>query len=99
MLTTMTHVTLEDGKEPEWDQAMAERLEAARARPGWVHGQVLIPLDRPNDRVILGTWSTRADWEAWHEDETFKATRQRIDGLEAAPRQQSWHEVTMSSER
>ncbi len=62
MMTIVTHVTLKEGAEPEWDAAMRERLESARARPGWVGSQLLMPLDALNKRVIVGTWETRAEW-------------------------------------
>ena len=92
-MTIVTHVTLKEGSEPEWDAAMRERLEAARGRPGWVGGQLLIPLQAMNKRVIVGTWQTRADWEAWHQDPAFAQTRQRLDGLEQGQAENWWHEV------
>lgn len=92
-MTIVTHVTVRQGAEPEWDTVMRERLETAKGRPGWVGGQLLIPLDGLNKRLIIGTWQTRSDWEAWHEDEAFKQTRKRLEGLEAGPGQEGWHEV------
>jgi heme-degrading monooxygenase HmoA len=53
---------------------MRERLEAARKPPGWVGAQLLMPLDGLSNRIIVGTWQTRADWEAWHVDEAFAET-------------------------
>jgi heme-degrading monooxygenase HmoA len=93
MMTIVTQVTLKEGAEPEWDAAMRERLLAARHQPGWIGGQLLIPLDRLNRRMIIGTWQTRADWEVWHTDATFAETRRRLEGLEDGPSEQWWHEV------
>lgn len=93
MMTIVSHVKLKEGSEPEWDAAMRERLAAARERQGWVGGQIMMPLDKLNERMIIGTWQTRADWEAWHNDRAFAETRKRLDGLEAGPPQQWWHEV------
>ena len=92
-MTIVTHVTLREGSEPEWDAAMRDRLAAAADKPGWVGGQLLMPLDRLNRRVIVGTWQTRADWEAWHQDPAFAETRQRLEGLEQGPAENWWHEV------
>ncbi|MGH7391301.1 MAG: antibiotic biosynthesis monooxygenase family protein [Candidatus Rokuibacteriota bacterium] len=92
-MTIVTYVTLKEGAEPHWDTAMRERLTAARDQPGWIGGQLLTPLDELNKRVIVGNWLTRAAWEAWHTDPAFKGTRARLEGLEAAPSQHSWHEV------
>ena len=93
MMTIVTHVSLRQGTEPEWDAAMRERLAAAASRPGWIGGQLLMPLDRLNRRVIVGTWQTRADWEAWHQDPAFEQTRQRMEGLEDGTPENWWHEV------
>jgi hypothetical protein len=50
---------------------MRERLSAARERPGWIGGQLLIALDGHNQRTVIGTWAGRADRETRHEDSTF----------------------------
>jgi heme-degrading monooxygenase HmoA len=95
MMTIVTHVALKPGSEPEWDTAMRERLSAAADKPGWIGGQLLMPLDsdKMNRRVIVGTWQTRAEWEAWHGDPAFAETRRRLDGLEEGEAEHWWHEV------
>lgn len=92
-MTIVTHVTLRENAGPEWDATMRDRMAAAADQPGWVGGQLLIPLDAENQRVIVGTWDNRADWEAWHQDPDFAATRLQLDELEAAPSEHRWHEV------
>jgi heme-degrading monooxygenase HmoA len=72
---------------------MRDRLSAARGRPGWIGGQLAIPLDGHNKRAVIGTWESRADWEAWHEDETFAETRKRMDGLQEGRSDMVWYEV------
>ncbi|HYE92953.1 MAG TPA: antibiotic biosynthesis monooxygenase family protein [Terriglobales bacterium] len=93
MMTIVTRVTLKEGAEPAWDTAMRERLSAVRDQAGWIGGQLMIPLDKLNQRVIVGTWQTRAAWEAWHNDPAFAATRRQLEGLEAGPGEHWWHEV------
>ncbi len=93
MMTVLTYVSLREGAEPEWDAAMRERLAAVRDQPGWIGGQLLIPLDGLNKRVIIGTWETRAHWEAWHNDPAFAQTRARLEGLQAEREQTRWFEV------
>lgn len=96
MMTVITHVVLSQGSEPEWDAAMRERLEAARDEPGWISGQLLIPLERLDQRVIVGTWETRADWERWHESEEFVATRERLNKLEVTEQDSTWYEAILN---
>jgi heme-degrading monooxygenase HmoA len=94
-MTIVTHVHLKEGVEREWDAAMRARLSAAKKRPGWVGGQLLRQSDKADRRVIVGTWRTRADWEAWHHDRQFAATRGRLGGLESGPAEHWWHEVVV----
>ena len=95
MMTIVTHVHLRQGTGPDWDAAMRTRLSAASKASGWIGGQLLRPADKPGRRVIVGTWRTRADWEAWHHDPKFTETRQRLDGLESAPSEHWWHDVML----
>jgi heme-degrading monooxygenase HmoA len=93
MMTIVTRVTLKEGAEPTWDGIMQGRLEAARDQPGWIGAQILIPVDALDQRVIVGCWESRADWEAWHDDAAFRETRRRLDGLEAHSAEMEWYEV------
>ena len=93
MMTVITQVTLGAGNESEWDEAMRERLDAAHGAQGWIGGQLLVPVDGPNRRVIVGTWESRGDWEAWHDDEAFLETRKRMEGLQQGPDEMEWFEV------
>ena len=95
MMTIVTHVHLKQGAGDDWDAVMRTRLSAARKASGWVGGQLLRPADKPDRRVIVGTWWTRADWEAWHHDSQFTETRERLEGLERAPAEYWWHDVVL----
>jgi heme-degrading monooxygenase HmoA len=81
MMTIITHIHLKEGAGREWDAAMRARLSGAKKRPGWVGGQLLRQSDKPDRRVIVGTWKTRADWEAWHHDRHVK----RYEGTPLRP--------------
>lgn len=93
MVTVVTDVTLKEGMEPEWDAVMRERIESAKGRPGWIGGQIAMPFDALNKRVIIGSWQTRADWEAWHADEAFQKTREKLEGMQTEPDRTIWHEI------
>ena len=93
MMTVITRAALTSGAETEWDETMRERLKAAHGQAGWVGGQLLVSVDEPNRRVIVGTWQSRADWEAWHDDPAFKDTRERMEGLQQGPDEMEWFEV------
>jgi len=99
MMTIVTHVRIKAGQEPVWDAAMRERIEAAKQQPGFVSVQLCIPVDAMNERVIIGTWATRADWEAWHANEAFQQTRTQLEEPNAKTRREWWHEVVLSEHR
>ena len=93
MMTVITETTLEPGQEAEWDQAFEEGLAAARQQPGWVGVQLLIPVDAPNTRVVVGTWQDRAAWEAWHQTDTFRQTRPRMNEADRPHGHARWFQV------
>lgn len=99
MMTVITRVTLEQGTEPDWDAAMKDRMGTAESVEGWVAGQILIPLEALNERVIVGVWETRAAWEAWHNDPTFRETRERLSRIGADEGDTTWHEAVYDVRR
>lgn len=99
MMTIVSHVQVKEGQEGAWDDVVRERIAAARRQPGFVAVQVAIPLDAPNERVIIGTWQSRADWEAWHGHERFQETRSRLEAVDETTASEAWHEVVVEEHR
>jgi heme-degrading monooxygenase HmoA len=95
MKTIVTHAHLKEGAARDWDAIMRRRLSAAKQQPGWIGGQLLRPADKPDRRVIVGTWKSREDWEGWHHDPQFTETRRQLDALESVPCEHWWHEVVL----
>jgi heme-degrading monooxygenase HmoA len=98
-MTIVTQVVLRENGAEQWDAAMRARVDSAKDRPGWVAVQLLVPEGEPRRRAIVGTWESREDWAAWHDDETFRETRQQLDGLQAGPADTTWYEVTAGLHR
>lgn len=93
MMTVMTTTRLRPGGEADWDAAMRERFDSARGRAGWVSGQLLTPEDQGSTRTIVGTWRSREDWAAWHDDPAFLEQRSTLERLEAEPSRTQWFVV------
>lgn len=93
MLTVITETTVEPGREADWDAAYHERAADARKQPGWVDLHLLVPLDDPGQRVVVGTWEDREAWEQWHTTETFQRTRERLDAATAVHGDDRWFGV------
>lgn len=92
-MIVITRVTLDEGTGPDWDAAMRDRMETAESVDGWLSGQILMPLEGLNERLIVGAWRSRAAWEAWHNDPTFQQTRDRLAELGSPEGETAWHEV------
>ena len=99
MVTIDTHIKIKPGDEAEWDAAFRERARAAREQPGFVSVQLCAPADARNERVIIGTWESRADWEAWHGNETFLETRRRLEDVDDTAQREWWHDVVLEERR
>jgi heme-degrading monooxygenase HmoA len=99
MMTVVTHVRIKKGQEPAWDEAFRERAGAAREQPGFVAVQLGIPVDAINERVIIGTWESRADWEAWHNAQPFLETRRKLEEVDEKRERTWWHEVVLEERR
>lgn len=93
MMTVITTMRVPAGSEEDWDSLIRQRFESAHDRPGWVSGQLLTPADSAETRVIVGTWRSRDDWEAWHNDPAFLEQRQRLEGIDAQQEPPTWYEV------
>ena len=99
MVTIVTHLRIKEGQEPAWDAAFRERIEAAKEQPGFIGVQLCIPIDAMSERVIIGTWESRADWEAWHDADAFRQTREQMEEADTKRRKEWWHEVVLEEHR
>ena len=95
MMTIVTHLKLKPGEESDWDAAFRERIAAVGDQPGWIGVQLCTPVSATNERVVIGTWESQADWEAWHAEAPFAKTRSEMEGTESGDRQEWWHEVVL----
>ena len=43
--------------------------------------------------MIVGTWSSREDWESWHSDPAFLERRETLEQYEAEPSRTAWFQV------
>lgn len=99
MVTIVSRVRIRAGEEQAWEEAFRERAAAAREQPGFVSVQLAIPADAPTERVVIGTWESRDDWEAWHGHEAFAETRRQLEEVDDEKEQDRWHEVVVHERR
>jgi heme-degrading monooxygenase HmoA len=93
MMTVISTMEMQSGATAEWERLIQERFQSAHRREGWVSGQLLVSEDTPDIRVIVGTWRSKEDWQAWHEDPEFLESRGRLDALQPSGHAPVWYEV------
>jgi heme-degrading monooxygenase HmoA len=93
MMTVMTETTVRAGRERDWDGAYRERAADAPRQDGWIDLHLLIPVDAPRHRVVVGTWRDREAWLRWHDTETFRRTRDDLDGATEVHGEDRWFDV------
>jgi heme-degrading monooxygenase HmoA len=99
MMTVVTRVRLRMGEEPAWDAAFRQRIADVREQQGWIGVQLGIPVDAPDERVVIGTWANRAEWEAWHATPAFQDTRAAMEAAEDGDHSETWYEVVLDEHR
>ena len=99
MVTVVTRVRIKDGRDPEWDDVFAKRVEAARDQHGFEFVQLCRPNGAPSDRVIVGTWKNYDDWKSWHDDPAFLETRQDLEEIDQESEASQWFEVVVEERR
>jgi heme oxygenase (mycobilin-producing) len=58
------------------------RLRAlAQAQRGYVSGETLMNSEDPEEYLVISTWETEDDWNAWFNDEKRAGLQREVDAL------------------
>jgi heme-degrading monooxygenase HmoA len=95
MVTVVTRVRLNAGREAEWDEVFAKRVRAAREQKGFEFVQLCQPEAEPSERVIVGCWHSHDEWNSWHEDPAFLGTRAELEESSEESGESRWYEVVV----
>ncbi len=99
MKTVITRIKVQQGQETAWDDAFRSRVEAAKKQEGFVAAHVCVPVEAPDERLVIGTWETETAWRAWHDDDAFRATRRRLEQIDEESGTPRWHDVLLDEHR
>lgn len=64
---------------------LMELRSVVTLRPGYISGQTLVNADHPNKIVVVGTWSSRKQWEEWQQGQERKEFSNKVAGLLESP--------------
>lgn len=81
------------GMEEELRDAEREVRKEATHNPGYISGETLIDLTDSRHNLVISTWRSQAEWEAWHESEERRASMARIDSMLEMPEQVKVFEI------
>ncbi len=51
------------------------------SQPGYISGETLRRKDKPEECMVISTWSTAEDWEKWYQNEKRMTIQNEIDML------------------
>ena len=65
MIRVLIERHLQEGAERALHLAMREMRQEAMPWPGYISGETLRDAANPRRYIIVSTWRSRADWDAW----------------------------------
>ena len=60
------------------------RIRAIR-QPGYMTGETLFSVDRPGTHLVISTWHSLREWQAWADNPHRKEITKKIENLLTAP--------------
>ena len=73
--------TVPGNKAREMLQLFREMRSLATSQPGYISGETMKSNDRPDVFMVISTWGSASDWEAWLLSKERQAIQERIDQL------------------
>jgi heme-degrading monooxygenase HmoA len=58
-----------------------EMRRLANDRPGYISGETMRNLDNPEEFMVISSWQSSSDWNAWLESVERKEIQEKVDGL------------------
>lgn len=62
-------------------------------QPGYIYGETLKRVDKGDECMVISTWRSLEDWEAWLNNEERNSIQKEIDGLLGQTTQYAVYEV------
>ena len=85
MIRVVIERTLSREGDEEIQRAMRDLRREAIHQPGYVSGETLRDAGNPHHFVILSTWRTREEWEAWGKSSRRREIENRIREMLTEP--------------
>lgn len=63
------------------------------SQPGYIYGETLKRLDKDDECMVISTWRSKKDWDAWYNNEQRISIQLEIDNLLGESTEYSIYEV------
>jgi heme-degrading monooxygenase HmoA len=73
--------TVPSGKAKDLIPLFRQMRTLAMEQPGYISGETLRRLDHPDQFLIISTWKSSGDWEAWEKTRQRQEIQDKIDAL------------------
>ncbi|HOO92344.1 MAG TPA: antibiotic biosynthesis monooxygenase [Opitutales bacterium] len=60
---------------------LLELRSLALAQPGYISGETLMSADDPEEYIVISSWASEDDWNAWLNNDSRRSVQSRIDNL------------------
>lgn len=81
MIKVIIERLIAEGLEKPYEDIVSEILENITSAPGYISGESLRDLGKPNHHVIISSWRSVQAWENWAESEKRKLFMEQIAPL------------------
>jgi heme oxygenase (mycobilin-producing) len=69
MVRVMIKRRVKAGEVPKVEEALKDLRAAALYQRGYITGETLVRVDDPSTMLVISTWDSLENWNAWHENE------------------------------
>ncbi len=80
-IRTLIEREIKAGSEIKLHQLLLQLRAKAMQAKGYISGETLRALDNPNKFLVISTWNSLAEWEAWDKDPTRMGVQEEVDRL------------------
>lgn len=70
---------------PILSEMLMELRTIANHQPGYISGETLRNVHRPEEYVVISTWRSMEDWERWFANERRAELEGKVDALIGSP--------------
>ena len=76
---------IEEGKDRQAFSLLKKLRSSAMNHPGYISGETLVRTEDPQELVVISTWQSLEDWEAWRESDERKALEASMLEIQTEP--------------